>query len=310
MQIAVIGAGNMGCLYGSNFARVGEQVTMVDIWEEHVKQMQAKGLEMDGLHGKFIAPVQATTDPASVPKADIAFICVNGYSTRDAADAARILLKDSGYAVTLQNGLGNVEILTEVLGKERVMAGLTFHSAELLEPGKVLHTNHGPTYLGELDRSRSPRLMVLNELMSRACMEPVLVEDIIATMWSKFVHNCGINAVCAITGLRPGHIREVPEVDEFQTQIIQEALALVKAKGITLPEKDPLGTIKEYCAKKFHKVSMVQHLERGRLTEIDSLNGYIVRESEKLGLSAPYNDALTKLIKGLQYIPADGTKTR
>ncbi len=68
-------------------------------------------------------------------------------------------------------------------------------------------------------------------------------------------------AVCAITGLRPGHIREVPEVDEFQTQIIQEALALVKAKGITLPEKDPLGTIKEYCAKKFHKVSMVQHLE-------------------------------------------------
>jgi len=303
MQITVIGAGNMGCLYGSNLARIGEQVTMIDIWEEHVNQMRAKGLEMDGLHGKFIASVTATTDPTLAPKADIALICVNSYSTRDAAHAAKILLKDSGCAVTLQNGLGNVEILTEVLGPERVMAGLTFHSAELAGPGKVIHTNHGPTYLGELDRSRSPRLAVLNDLMERACMEPVLVEDIIATMWGKFVHNCGINAVCAITGLRPGHIQEVPEVDEFQTRIIHEALALVKAKGITLPEANPLETIKAYCAKKFHKVSMVQHLERGRLTEIDSLNGYIVRESKKLGLPCPYNESLTSLIKGLQYKP-------
>ncbi|MCI0530032.1 MAG: 2-dehydropantoate 2-reductase [Nitrospira sp.] len=310
MQIAVIGAGNMGCLYGSNFARVGEQVTMIDVWKEHVDQMQAEGLEMDGLHGNFVVSVRATTDPTSAPKVDIAVICVNGYSTRDAANAARIVLKDSGYALTLQNGLGNVEILTEVLGKERVLAGLSFHSAELIKPGKVMHTNHGPTYIGELDQSQSSRLAALNDLMTRACLEPVWVEDIVATMWAKFVHNCGINALCAITGLRPGHLQEVPEVDKFQTHIIHEALALVKANSIKLPEENPLETIKAYCAKKFHKVSMVQHLERGRLTEIDSLNGYIVRESKKLGLPCPYNESLTSLIKGLQHLPADGSKTR
>jgi peroxiredoxin len=116
----------------------------------------------------------------------------------------------------------------------------------------------------------------------------------------------GINALCAITQLRPGHIREVPELDQFQTYIIEEVLALVRAKGITLPDPNPLESIKAYCAKKFHRVSMLQHLARGQQTEIDALNGYVARESEKLGLAAPYNDALTRLMKGVQYRPEVG----
>ena len=203
MQIAVIGAGNIGCLYGSNLARIGEDVTMIDVWEEHVEAMRANGLQIDGLHGLFTAKVQATTHPTEAPKADVALICVNGYATRDAAQTAKIILKNSGYALTLQNGLGNIEILTEILGVDAVMGGLTFHSADLRGPGKVTHTNKGPTYLGELDRSRSQRLQVINELMARADMESVMEPDIIATIWGKFVHNCGINAVCAITDLRP-----------------------------------------------------------------------------------------------------------
>jgi 2-dehydropantoate 2-reductase len=303
MQFAVIGAGNIGCLYGGNLARIGEQVSLIDIWEEHIDQIQAHGLQMDGLHGTFTVSLGATTDPGGAPKADVALICVNSYATEAAAHSAKRVLKDSGYALTLQNGLGNIEILSQVLGEGKVMAGLTFHSADTSGPGKVSHTNHGPTYLGELDGSRSPRLLALGEILDRAGMNPVLEEDIMATIWGKFVHNCGINAICAITDLRPGHIREVPAVDEFQTQIINEVLALVKAKGITLLDSNPLETIKAYCAKKFHRVSMVQHLERGQLTEIDALNGFVVRESKKLGLSAPYNDALSKLIKGLQYKP-------
>ena len=310
MQIAVIGAGNIGCLYGANLARVGEDVTMVDVWQEHIEAMKVNGLQMDGLHGRFTASVQATTNAAEAPKADVALICVNGYTTRAAAEAASVILKETGFALTLQNGLGNIEILQDVLGEGRVMGGLTFHSADLQAPGKVNHTNKGPTYLGELDKSQPERLLTIKVLMAKAEMQPVVEADIMATIWGKFVHNCGINAVCAITDLRPGHIREVPAVDEFQTHIINEALALVKAKGIQLPDSNPLQTIKAYSATKFHRVSMVQHLARGRRTEIDSLNGYIVRESQKLGLAAPYNDALTKLIKGLEYRPKgeQGTK--
>jgi 2-dehydropantoate 2-reductase len=117
------------------------------------------------------------------------------------------------------------------------------------------------------------------------------------------VQNCGINALCAITGLRPGQIREVAELDAFQTSIIEETVALVHAKGITLTEANPIAAIKEYCAHKFHRPSMMQHLDRGQRTEIDALNGYVARESTRLGLSAPCNDALTRLIKGREHAP-------
>lgn len=305
MQIAVIGAGNMGCVYGGNLARVGEAVTLIDPWEEHIKVIRVKGLEMDGLHGRFTAPVEAFTDPASAPKADLALIMVNTYDTQNAADSARKLLKDTGFALTLQNGLGNIEILSQTLGKDRVMAGLSFHSGDLKAPGAVTHTNQGPTYLGEFNKTKTKRLKQLNELMMKADMEPVLEPDIMATIWGKFVHNCAINAVCAITELRPGHIQEVPELDHFQSHVIREVLALISAKGIRIPDPEPMRTIKAYCSKKFHRVSMKQHLARGRMTEIDALNGYVVRESEKLSLSAPYNDALTKLIKGLEHQPVN-----
>jgi len=304
MQFAVIGAGNMGSIYGANLARIGEKVVMIDVWEEHIVRMQKGGLQMDGLHGEFTAPVTAASNAAQAPKCDIAIICVNSYSTRDAAITARQLLKDSGLVLTLQNGLGHLEILIEVLEQRRVMGGLTFHSADLQGPGRVTHTNEGPTYLGELDNTKSARLETLRDIFDRAGMMPVVVEDILATIWSKFVHNCAINAVCAMTGLRPGHIREVPAVDEFQTHIIRETLALANAKGIVLPDPDPAATIKAYCATKFHRVSMVQHLDRGRPTEIDSLNGYVARESEKLGLDAPYNHALAMLVKGREHKPS------
>ena len=308
MHIAVIGAGNMGCLYGANLARIGEAVTMVDVWEDHVTAMREHGLRMEGLHGAFIARVRATTLPAEVPKADAALVMVNAYHTRQAALAAQTVLKPEGYALTLQNGLGNVEVLIEVLGADRVMAGLTFHSGDLKAPGQVTHTNEGPTYLGELDKTRSARLETMCARMAEADMLPQIESDIVTTMWGKFVHNCGLNAICAITDLRPGNIREVPELDAFQTFIIEEVLALVRAKGIEIPEKRPLEAIKAYSAQKFHRVSMVQHLKRGRITEIDALNGYVVRESEKLGLKAPYNDALTRLVKGLQHQPVNKTE--
>ena len=298
MHIAVIGAGNMGCLYGANLARAGERVTLVDVWQEHVQAMQEQGL-----HGEFVAEVAATTDPGEVSGVDLAIVCVNGYNTRQAAEAAGGMLAEEGCVLTLQNGLGNLEVLTEVVGEGRIVGGLTFHSADLQEPGKVRHTNKGPTYLGELDHNKTPRLETIRSAMERAGMQPQVEDDIIATIWGKFVLNCSINPLCAIADLRPGHIREVEAFDEFQSKIIEEVLALIEAKGVVLADPDPLATIKAYSAKKFHRVSMQQHLLRARPTEIDSLNGYVARESERLGLKAPYNDALTRIVKGRQYQP-------
>lgn len=303
MKFAIIGAGGVGSIYGGNLARMGHDVTMLDIWPEHVAAMQQNGLAVNGPQDNFTASVTATLDPnEAAGEADIALICVNSYSTADAAQSAKTMLKADGYAVTLQNGLGNVEILGDILGRERVVGGIIFHSSAISGPGQVNHTIAGATHLGELEKNRSDRLDELAEMLRQADMNPVIADDIMPTIWGKFVHNCGLNAICAITDLRPGHLQEVPAVDEFQEFIIKEALALVAAKGITLPDPDPMTTIKEFCASRFHLNSMAQHLQRQQQTEIDSLNGYVVQESAKLGLVAPYNDALTRLMKGREYL--------
>lgn len=303
MRLAVIGAGNMGSVYGANLARIGEEVVFVDVWREHVDRINAAGLRLEGLSGDFVVSAKASTSAQDVPPVDAVLVCVNAYSTSHAARTAGDILKPDGFCLTLQNGVGNVEILTEALGYDRVLAGLSFQSGDLIAPGEVRHTNNGATFIGELNRARTPRLERLYSLLQGAGMNPEIVDDVIAVIWQKFIHNCGINAICAITGLRPGHIQEVPALLEFQRQIIEEALALVRAKGIELPPGDPSADIPEYCSHKFHRPSMMQHLDRGQRTEIDALNGYVARESARLGLLAPANDALTRLIKGREHRP-------
>ncbi|MEM7531230.1 MAG: 2-dehydropantoate 2-reductase [Chloroflexota bacterium] len=308
MHFAVIGSGSVGCLYGATLAHYSGadvQVTMIDIDQAHVDAMQANGLRFEQENDEFVANVTATTDPSNVVPVDVALICVNGYSTREAAQSAKTILKDDGYAITLQNGLGNVEVLVDALGKERVLGGITYHSAVVVGPGHARHGIVGKTPIGELDGITSPRVTVLAGRMAKAGLSPVIDDNIMSVIWGKFVHNCSLNAICGITQLRPGHISEVPELDEFQDMIIEETMALVRAKGITLPEPDPRPAIKAFCAIRFHLVSLTQHLMAGKPTEIDSLNGYVVEESKKLGLAAPYNDALTRLIKGRQHIPAN-----
>jgi 2-dehydropantoate 2-reductase len=304
LQFAVIGAGSLGCVYGGNLARIGQRVAFVDIWREHVDQIRSQGLQMEGLTGNFTVACHAVTDAHKAPKADVALICVNAYSTEQAAHAARALLQSEGYCLTLQNGAGNVEKLTAALGTGRVLAGLSFQSGDLVGPGYARHTNNGPTYMGELDRSQTPRLKRLAELFAEGGLNPVLVPDVVSTIWEKFIHNCGINAIAALTNLRPGHFQEVPALGEFQTEIINETVAMLRAKGVSIPDRDYVGDIREYCAHKFHRVSMMQHLLRGQRTEIDALNGYVASESRRLGLTAPYNTALTQLIRGREYKPA------
>jgi len=310
LQFAVIGAGSLGCVYGGNLARIGQRVCFVDIWQEHVQRIRSEGLRVEGLTGSFTVSCDAAANAREVPQADVAIVCVNAYSTEQAAHTAKMLLKPEGYCLTLQNGVGNVEKLTAVLGTGRVLAGLSFQSGDLVGPGHVRHTNNGPTYLGELDRSQTPRLKRLAELFEQGGLNPVLVPDIVSTIWEKFIHNCGINAIAALTGLRPGHFQEVPTLGEFQMKIIEETVAMLRAKGVSIPHRDYVGDIKEYCAHKFHRVSMMQHLLRGQRTEIDALNGYVAAESKKLGLEAPYNTALTQLIHGREYKPIDDPDAR
>jgi 2-dehydropantoate 2-reductase len=300
MRFAVIGAGAMGSLYGGLLARAGFDVTLLDTWAAHVAAIAREGLRLEGITGDLVVEVAATTDHAAVKPVDVAIILVDANATPQAARIAERVLGPDGFAVTLQNGIGNLEALAAVLGERRVIGGLSYHSAAVQGPGHVRHTHAGPTWLGELSGSRTPRLDRLAADVAAAGFTPEIVDDIRALVWGKFVHNCAINAICAITGLRVGEIPRHPGADALQTRVVEEALAVVRGRGVRLPDPDPLHTIKAFCRVKFNKPSMLQHVEQGKRTEIDALNGAVVREGRALGIPTPYNEAVTWLAKTVE----------
>jgi 2-dehydropantoate 2-reductase len=300
MRIYMIGAGAMGGVYGGLLARAGYDVTLIDPREDHIGKIRSEGIALEGVRGKHVIKLPAQTDPAGLPRGDLAVIFTDSNSTRDAAKAARQLLKPDGFALTLQNGIGNVEALIDELGRERVIAGVSMNSAANPAAGRSAYTNVGMTSIGELDGRDTARVKRVAQMLNEAEIPTEIIPDPMNWIWGKFVLNCGVNALTAITGLRSGEIYRTPEVSALQDRVIDEIMAVVERKNLKLPEKNPRKKIKDHCRIRYNKPSMMQHIEQGRRTEIDALNGALVREAKALGIATPYNEAVVAMVKGLE----------
>ena len=238
MRTYVIGAGAMGGIYGGLLAKAGQDVTLIDIRQDHIGAVERDGLVVEGVRGHHVVRVPAQTDAAGLPPADFAIIFTDANSTKDAARTAQQLLKPDGFALTLQNGVGNVESLIETLGKDRVVAGVTMNSGAFPRPGHLAaYTNAGVTSIGELDGRTTPRIEAIASMLNKAGIETKVVPDPMAEIWSKFVLNCAINSLTAVTGLRSGEMYRTPEVNALQDRVIDEILAVVERKGIGWPSR-------------------------------------------------------------------------
>jgi 2-dehydropantoate 2-reductase len=300
MRIHMIGAGAMGGFYGGLLFKSGYDVTLVDPREDHIGLIRRQGIKVEGVRGEYVIKVPAQTNLAGLPKADLAIIFSDTNATPEAARTAAQTLTPEGFALTLQNGIGNVEALVAELGQDRVAAGVTMNSGAHPEIGRVIYTNAGMTSLGELNGTVTSRIELIAEMLNKAQIPTEVITNPIAQIWTKFVLNCGVNALTALTGLRAGEIYRTPEVKALQGKVIDEILLVVARKGITLLETDPKKKIIDHCRLRYNKPSMMQHIEQGRRTEIDSINGALVREGNALGLSLPYNETIVALIKGLE----------
>lgn len=300
VRIGVIGAGAMGCLYGAYLSRVTE-VVLFDLWEAHVEAMRKEGLvleELDGSQERFHLP--ATTEVGEVGKIDVALVFVKSHQTAWAAEVAQAVLQPEGIAVTLQNGVGNREVLAQAVGEERVVQGVTSHGATLLGPGRVRHAGCGPTYLA-LSSTTSGWVQQLAELFRAAGLEVHLSQDLDELIWGKLLINVGINALTAILRVPNGQLVEIPPAREVMGLAVQEAAAVTGALGIRLPYPDPVARAEEVCrATAANRSSMLQDVLRGSPTEIDVINGAIVRQGERLGLPTPVNKMLTLLVKAIE----------
>ncbi len=300
MKIVIMGAGAMGSLYGGLLASSGEEVWLVNIWKEHIEAIRAKGLTIEGKGQEKNIGMNATTDVTSIGKADLVIFFVKTYHTEKAVTDALVLEKENTVFLTLQNGLGNEEVLSRQVNPKKVLLGVTNHGATLLGPGKIRHAGWGKTFIGEVGHQVTHRISEIAQMFQRAEIETEVSSNIQRLIWEKLLINIGINALAAVTGLKNGQLLDHPETLTLMEGLVSEAVEVARQKGIPI-EGNPIEKVKAIAeATRTNRCSMGQDLDNKRRTEIDVMNGAVVREADRLGVAAPYNRMVTNLIKVLE----------
>jgi 2-dehydropantoate 2-reductase len=300
MKIVIMGAGAMGSLYGGLLASSGEEVWLVDIWKAHIEAIQSKGLALEEKGQEKNIHIHATTDVASIGKADLVLFFVKTYHTEKAVSDSSVLEKENTVFLTLQNGLGNEEVLCRQVNPRKVLLGATNHGATLLGPGRVRHAGWGKTFIGELDHQETDRVSRIAQVFQKAGIETDVSSDIQRLIWEKFLINIGINALAAVTGLKNGQLLDHPETLMLMEAMVSEAVEVAKRKGIPIGG-NPIEKVKAVAeATRTNRCSMGQDLDNRRRTEIDAINGALVREAERLGMAVPYNRMITHLVRVIE----------
>ena len=301
MRICVVGCGAVGALFAANLAQLEDvEVWAFDVWEEHVRAINDDGLRLSGA-GDVVARPRATSDPREVPVCDFGIVATKSMHTGGAVASVAHAFGD-GSVCSVQNGVGNEEAIAEHV--DSVIRGTTFPAGKIVAPGHVQWDVKGDTTIGPFEPSPAPMDAVeaLADACTRAGMPTNAVADARGPQWRKLIFNAATNPIGALTGLTHGRVCEEPALRAVVTTLVDEGKAVAAAQGIELDE-DPEQLI-DYAARPEvaydHKASMLQDVEARRDTEIDFLNGGVVRFGREQGVPTPLNDAVTALIKGVE----------
>jgi 2-dehydropantoate 2-reductase len=301
MKIAIVGPGAIGCLFSGLLSQAGHEVWLIDRRPERARLLDRRGIWVSGVSGEFSARVHATSSPGSVRGVELVVVAVKAYDTADAVRAAEAMLGPATTVLTVQNGIGNIEVLQEALADDRVVGGVTSHGATVIAPGQVHHAGSGSTVVGEPNGEVTERMTSIATAFSAAGLHTELTTDLTSVLWGKLAVNAGINPVATLAEVRNGAIMESTGLRKVLREAVEEVAATARAKGIRLPYPDPAAHAEEICQRTASNLnSMLQDVHRKRRTEVDALNGAVVREGESAGVATPVNRALTALIHGLE----------
>ena len=301
MKIAVVGPGALGCLLaGLLKTKTKEEVWLIDNSPERAKLIREEGIRIEGL-SSVSTPINVSADPKEVGPCDLVFICVKSYSTDDACKDIKDLVSNKTFILTLQNGVGNVQVLNDYFGSEHVIAGVTNHGATLIGPGHVRHAGKGDTIIGMYNRKVLGPVRDASNLLTKCGFEAKVSKDIDSVIWSKLIINIGINALTGITRLKNGMLIKDDGARQILRSSVQEAIDVVKRKRIKLIYDDPIQKAESVCKATAANVSsMLQDVLSSKLTEIDYINGVITRQGKALGIPTPVNEVLINLIKTIE----------
>jgi len=301
VRICVVGCGAVGSLFAANLAGLEDvEVWAYDLSREHVDAINRDGLRVSGA-GEVLGRLTATSDPDALPACDFGIVATKAMHTAAAIEATAAAFV-GGCVATVQNGLGNEEAIAK--HSERVIRGTTFPAGRLVEPGHVQWDVKGDTTLGPFEPRPAPFEEVerLADACTRAGMPTTAVRDARGPQWRKVIFNAATNPVGALTRLTHGRVCEDPELRRLVTGLVDEGKAVATAQGIEL-DADPEDLIDHAARPEVaydHKASMLQDVEAHHPTEIDYLNGGIVRFGREQGVATPLNRAIWSLVKGLE----------
>jgi len=301
MRVCIVGCGAVGSLFAANLAQLEDvEVWAFDLDGEHVAAINQHGLRLSGA-GEVVGELRATTNADDLPPSDFGIVATKCMHTAAAIEATAPAFA-TGAVCSVQNGVGNEEAIAQRV--ERVIRGTTFPAGRVVEPGHVQWDVKGDTTIGPFEPSPAPMAEVgrLAEACTRAGLPTEAVADARGPQWRKLIFNAATNPIGALTGLTHGRVCEDPGLRRLVSQLVDEGKAVASAQGIEL-DADPEELI-DHAARPDvaydHKASMLQDVEARRPTEIDYLNGGIVRFGREQGVPTPLNEAVTALIKGLE----------
>jgi 2-dehydropantoate 2-reductase len=301
VRICIVGCGAVGSLFAANLAQLDDvEVWAYDLAADHVAAINEHGLRLSGA-GDVVGKVRATTASTELPACDFGIVATKAMHT-EAAVAAVAPAFEGGCVATVQNGVGNEEVIAAYVA--RVIRGTTFPAGRIVEPGHVQWDVKGDTTFGPFEPQPAPadEIERLADACTRGGMPAKAVADARGPQWRKVIFNASTNPLGALTGLTHGRVCERPDLRRLVTQLVDEGKAVAAAQGIEL-DSDPEELI-DHAAKPEvaydHKASMLQDVEARRQTEIDYLNGGIVRFGREHGVATPLNEAIVALVKGLE----------
>jgi 2-dehydropantoate 2-reductase len=302
MKIAVIGGGAMGGLWAASLTSGATLVTVVDVIPAVVEAIRTTGLAVTTADRRVQTRPAATIDPSDVGPVDVVYFFTKAHHTKDAVSRARPLVDDATILVSLQNGWGNSDVIAQTFGAERLVSGVTYQSARVEGPARIAHTSQGITVIGPFAQGSSmdPAELV-SKLQNDAGIETTTTPWVHTEIWKKVVLNTATLPTAALTGLYAGEVGEPGAVLDLADAIAVESVAVLRAAGYDIDPAERVASINSLLGRAGKgKPSMLQDVEAKRKTEVEVINGAIVRQAEALGLQSPLNRAMVALIGGLE----------
>jgi len=303
--VCVIGCGAVGSLFAAHLAKTGEaEIWAYDVWNEHIQAINRNGLRLSGA-ADFTAKLHATSDASELPRCDYGIVATKAIHTRNAITQAACAFDESSAVCSVQNGVGNEEIIAEHV--KYVIRGTTFPAGHPIAPGHIGFDIAGDTWIGPFEPTNTPmsRVEELAGLMTRSGLNTIPLQDARGAQWTKLIFNAATNPVGGLTLLHHGAATRFTPTGQLFNDLIAEGERVAKARGIELHGDARALVQKGANAPGKHRASMLQDVLAKRQTEVDFMNGAIVKAGEQTGIATPLNKALWDLIKGLEYSWSD-----